>query len=68
MKPVERKGHVDMWILIQQTSDGKFFMMTSPSKDLGAGVFSTEREAQHQQTMELLKGNACQVFHLEWPL
>lgn len=70
MKPVERTGYIDVWVLIQQTTDGKFFfnaaaLTTSP---YGSGFFTKEADAQHQQTLELMKGNKCQVFHLEYPL
>lgn len=68
MKPVERGGYVDIWILIQQTSDGKFMQSTGQINNLGNGFFANEKDAQHQQTMDLLKGNKTQVFHLEWPL
>lgn len=68
MKPVERQGYIDMWILLSQDTQGKFFMMTTPIQDLGNGIFASQQAAQHQQTMELLKGNKCQVYHIEWPL
>lgn len=68
MKPVERSGYVDFWILMAQSSTGQFVMLTTQIKELGAGIFTSEKEAQHQQTVERLKGNNCEVFHLEWPL
>ena len=68
MKPVERSGYVDFWILMAQSSTGQFVMLTAPIKELGAGIFTSEKEAQHQQTIERIKGNDCQVYHIEWPL
>lgn len=70
MKPVERTGYIDVWVLIQQTTDGKFYFNSSPTSvsPYGGGFFTSERDAQHQQTLELLKGNKCEVFHLEYPI
>lgn len=68
MKPQERSGFVDVYILLKQHTDGKFFVDTTSARDLGNGMFSTLQEAQHQQTMEKLKGHPCEVYHLEWPL
>lgn len=68
MKPVERSGYVDLWILMAQGTSGQFVMLTTQLKELGAGIFSSQREAQHQQTVERLKGNDCELFHLEYPI
>lgn len=68
MKPVERSGFVDVWVLMEQTSDGKFFMVNTPITDFGAGFHKSEQDAQYHQTMEMLKGKICQVYHIEWPL
>jgi hypothetical protein len=70
MKPVERSGYIDIWILIQQSADGKFYYNTTSTtiSPFGTGFFTSERDAQHQQTIELLKGTKCEVFHLEFPI
>lgn len=71
MKPVERSGYLDVWILIQQSADGKFYFNTVASGTIspyGNGFHTSERDAQHQQTLEMLKGNKCEVFHLEFPI
>lgn len=68
MKPVERSGFVDFWILIQQGATGMFNLITTNSSAFGTGIYATERDAQHAQTIELLKGNRVEVFHIEWPI
>ena len=68
MKPVERAGHIDLWILIQQGTSGTFNFQAIASSEYGLGFCKTLEQAQHQQTMELLKGNRVEVFHLEWPI
>ena len=70
MKPVERTGFIDVWVLIQQTADGKFYFNSTAqtASPYGAGFHLSERDAQHQQTLELLKGNKVEVFHLEFPI
>jgi hypothetical protein len=68
MKPVERAGHINLWIVLKQQVDGKFYLDTSVSTEFGMGMFKTELEAQHQQTMALLRNERVQVFHLEYPL
>ena len=67
-KPVERLGYVDIWVCIKQTADGKFYIDNTHQSEYGAGYFKTEKEAQHHQTMCLLKNERVNVFHLEWPL
>lgn len=68
MKPVERSGHVDFWILIQQNNTGTFSQFTGGTSEFGPGYYKTLEQAQHHQTMERLKGNSLQVYHIEWPL
>lgn len=68
MKPVERSGYLDLWILIQQGTTGTFSFQMNASSEYGAGFCKTLEQAQHQQTMELLKGNRVEIFHLEWPI
>lgn len=68
MKPVEREGYVGVWVLMEQSSDGKFFIVAHPTTDFGPGFHKSEKDAQHYQTMEMLKGHICNVYHLEWPL
>lgn len=68
MKPVERSGYIDMWILVQQSSTGTFSHFVGGSSEFGAGYFKTQDQAQHHQTMERLKGNRVEVYHIEWPL
>jgi len=67
-KPVERRGYIDAWILIQLNSTGNLHVLNTNSSSLGSGFYLTEREAQQAQTIELLKNNRVQVFHIEWPL
>lgn len=67
-KPVERSGYIDAWILIQLNVTGNLQMLSSHTSSLGLGFYLTEREAQQAQTIELLKNNRVQVFHIEWPL
>lgn len=70
MKPVERTGYIDLWIIIQLTADGKFYVNAAAptASTFGSGFYVTERDAQHQQTVELMKGNKCEIFHLEYPI
>jgi len=68
MKPVERSGYIDVWIIVQQGVDGKFLQQTTHMGALGSGFFATLKDAQHEQTIQLLKGNKVQIFHLEFPL
>ena len=68
MKPIERAGYIDFWILLQQNSSGMFNQVTTSPTTYGNGFYVTEKDAQHAQTIELLKGNKTQVYHLEWPL
>jgi hypothetical protein len=68
MKPVERSGHLDMWILVQQGSAGTFSHYIGGTSEYGSGFFKTQEQAQHHQTMELIKGNKVEVFHVEWPI
>lgn len=68
MKPIEREGYIDIWILIQQNTNANFTLNLAHSSELGVGFHSSLKSAQHAQTMELLKGNKTEVFHLEWPI
>jgi len=68
MKPVERSGFIDTWILVQQNSDGRFSQFTGIGGTYGPGFYESEKEAQKQQTVELLKNNKVQVYHIEWPI
>jgi len=34
---------------------------------LGTGVYLTMGDAQNEQTVQLLKGNHVEVFHIEYP-
>lgn len=68
MKPVERSGHVDLYILVQQNSTGQFNQITTSSQPLGLGFYQDLLQAQHAQTIELIKNNRVEIFHLEWPL
>lgn len=68
MKPVERNGFIDVWICVKQNSDGKFFVDTTMSTEFGSGMFKTERDAQHHQTLCLLKNEKVNVYKIEWPL
>ena len=71
MKPVKRSGYVDLWIIVQQANTGTF-ILTMPSAttnwSLGVGFYATLEQAQHAQTLELLKNNKVEIFHLEWPI
>lgn len=68
MKPVERSGFVDLYILVQQNSTGTFNQITSSTQPLGNGFYDNLVSAQHAQTIELIKNNRVEIFHLEWPL
>ena len=67
-KPVERSGHIDVWVSIKQTHEGKLYLDTTHSTEFGSGFFKSEAEAQHHQTVCLLKNERINVFKLEWPL
>ena len=71
MKPVDRKSHHDLYIVIQQSSLGSF-SLAGPGTSvggliLGSGVYLNMNDAQQEQTVQLLKGNHVEVFHLEYP-
>ena len=68
MKPVERAGYLDLYILVQQNTSGTFNQITLSPQALGAGFFQDLLHAQHAQTIELLKNNRVEIFHLEWPI
>ena len=67
-KPIERNGYIDMWVCIKQGTDGRFFLDTTQPTVFGNGFFMTELDAQHHQTICLLKNERVQVFKLEYPL
>jgi hypothetical protein len=68
MKPVERDGFISVWICVKQGTDGRFFLDTTVSSEFGSGMFKSEQDAQHHQTICLLKNEKVQVFKLDWPL
>ena len=45
-----------------------FNQVTTSPTTYGNGFYVTEKDAQHAQTIELLKGNKVEVYHLEWPI
>lgn len=67
-KPLERPTHIDVYFLMKQASDGKLFLETTGGSDLGLGYYTDITQAQHKQTLELLKGFVCHVYHIQWPL
>lgn len=71
MKPVDRPPHHDLYILLQQSSTGSFTLVgpgsTANGLILGTGVYLNMNDAQNEQTVQLLKGNHVEVFHLEYP-
>ena len=68
MKPIERTGHLDVWICIKQNVDGTLYFDQTFTTGLGGGMFKTLEEAQHHQTIALLKNQKLEIFHIEWPL
>ena len=68
MKPVERTGFIEVWIVVKLQSTGQFYMDQSNVSEFGPGYYKTELEALHQQTLLMLKGERCNVFKLEWPI
>lgn len=68
MKPVERTGYIEVWIVVKLGPTGQFFLDTTHVSEFGSGYFKTELEALHQQTLLMLKGERCNVFKLDWPL
>lgn len=68
MKPVEREGHIDAWICVKQASTGQLYFDGTITGALGTGIFSSLKDAQHHQTIALLKNEKMEIFHLEWPL
>lgn len=68
MKPVERTGYLNLYILVQQNSQGQLFVMTNHSGQFGSGFFNDLSQAQQHQTMERMKGNTVEIFHIEWPI
>ena len=68
MKPVERNGYIEVWIVVKLMNTGQFYMDTTHISEFGSGYFTTELAAQHHQTILTLKGERCQVYKLEWPL
>jgi hypothetical protein len=71
MKPVERSSYHNLYVLVQQSSTGSFSLVgtgaTVNGLILGTGVYLTMSDAQNEQTVQLLKGNHVEVFHLEYP-
>ncbi len=71
MKPVDRPLHHDLYILLQQSSMGSFTLVgpgaSANGLILGTGVYLTMGDAQNEQTVQLLKGNHVEVFHIEYP-
>jgi hypothetical protein len=67
MKPVERTGYIDCWIIVKQGSTGQLYFDQAVTP-LGNGFYKTLTEAQHQQTINLLKNEKTEIFHIEWPL
>ncbi len=68
MKPEAIKEHIDLWILIQRTPTGQFQLFSQTMSPIGPGFYLEQKEAEHIQTIELLKGNKTQLFHLEYPI
>jgi len=68
MQPVARQSHIDTWIIVQQLPTGTFSLYSMNTSEYGPGYFKTLEQAQHVQTLELLKGNRVEIFHLEYPI
>lgn len=68
MKPVERQGTIDVWIVLRLMPTGQFYLDTTHATEFGSGYFTTELSALHHQTLLMLKGERSNVFRLEWPL
>lgn len=68
MKPVERSGHLDLYILVKLDSLGQLVMLCNHTGQFGPGWFLDLKTAQQHQIMESMKGNRVEVFHIEWPV
>lgn len=72
MKPVDRPNYYDLYVVVQKSSTGSFCLTgqgaTINGTILGSGVYATLNDAQQEQTVQLLKGNKVEIFHLEYPV
>ena len=64
--------YIDLWFLVEQLANGTFQMVTlnHAYTKFGAGFYTTEKEAQNEKIMALLKGSGVNVhvYSLRWPL
>lgn len=68
MKPVERSGYLDLYILVKLDTLGQLMMLANHQGQFGLGWFNDLKQAQQHQTMESMKGNRVEIFHIEWPI
>ena len=71
-KPVDRPTYYDLYFVVQKSSTG-LFSLAGPGATIngtliGTGVYSTLDDAQEEQTVQLLKGNKVEIFHIEYPV
>jgi hypothetical protein len=74
MKPVERKSSHDLYVVMQRTSlTTAMYALTGVGNSLngtslGTGIYDNYNDAEKEQTIQLLKGNKVEIFHLEYPI
>ena len=70
MEPIPVPKNIDVYMLIEQT-DMNFMPVgySNSAIGIGTGFFLTEREAEHQRTLEILKTEKSQyhIFKLAVP-
>ena len=71
-KPVERSQYYDLYFVVQKSTTGSFSLIgpgeTINGTFLGTGVYTKMNDAQQEQTVQLLKGNRAEIFHIEYPV
>jgi arginine deiminase len=70
MKPLERKTHINTWIIIKHAPNSSVFNLdlSNTNIDFGSGFYPTEAQAEHAATIMRLRGEEVHVFHLEIPV
>jgi len=70
MEPIPVPKNIDVYMLLEQT-DMNFMPVgySSSAMTMGTGFFLTEREAEHQRTLEILKNEKSKhhIFKLTVP-
>jgi len=66
MKPLDAPEYLTIYMLLQQSTTGMYFMATgTPSTpSMGSGIYATRDQAEQARTLALLSDKSDNIFHV----